>query len=351
MLTPLSQARKAQGRLLQAAVTLGFDATLGSQAEILVQETLTTAAIEGENLDRDAVRSSVARRLGLPTAGFPTSNRNIEGLVDVLQDASNNYEKPMTLKRLHSWQAALFPTGYSGFHKIKTGGWRGPEPMRVVSGGIGKEHVHFEAPPARLLAKEMDHFLQWWDHDSRPLDGLLRAGVAHLYFVTLHPYEDGNGRIARVLTDMALAQDEKMNQRFYSLSARIMAERRQYYDALETSQKGSLDISPWLEWFLGCFFRALQDSEKVISKTLDITRFWHAHAQTALNVRQRKVVGKLLEAGPQGFEGGLTTRKYIAMTKTSRASAFREISDLVEKGILISQKGRGRSTAYEIKWP
>ncbi len=351
LLGPLSQARKAQGRLIQIVTALGISAAKNSHAEILTEEAITTAAIEGETLSRLAVRSSVARRLGLPTAGLPATDRNIEGLVDVLQDATSNHAKPLTVARLKSWQAALFPTGYSGLYKIRVGQWRGEKPMQVVSGPMGNEQIHFEAPPSKRLPREMDRFINWWNRQSSLLDGLIRAGVAHFYFVTLHPFEDGNGRLARALTDMALAQDEKLSQRFYSLSARIIKERNQYYDVLESCQKGDLDITAWLEWFLGCFSRALSDSEILIERTLKKAQFWHQFAEINLNVRQRKVVNKLLEMGPDGFEGGLNTRKYTSMTKSSRATAFREISDLVEKGILTPLEGRGRNVAYQLIWP
>jgi Fic family protein len=341
LLKPLSQARMSQGQLHQAVSSLGFDEALNSEATILIEETLTTAAIEGEKLDKEAIRSSVARRLGLPTAGFPNPDRNIEGLVDILQDALKSHDQPLTLKKMKTWQAALFPTGYSGLYKVRTGNFRGDNPMRVVSGPIGREKIHFEAPPSIKLSKEMKQFVQWWNKGSRHMDGLLRAGVAHLYFVTVHPFEDGNGRIARALTDMALAQDEKLFRRHTSMSARIMIERKSYYEILE------LDITPWLVWFLQTFNSALMDSMKLISEVLDKAHFWKLHTNTDINGRQRKVINNIWEIGLDQFKGNLTTRQYSGMTKTSRATAFRELSDLVEKGIL-QQIGSGRSVSYKI---
>lgn len=347
LLELISQARLAQGALMQAIRTLGFGSKQDSEALILTEEAITTAAIEGEHFDRRAVRSSVARRLGLPTAGFVSPNRTIEGLIDVLQDATHHYQKPLTAKRLKSWQAALFPTGYSGLYKIRTGLFRGHHPMRVVSGSFGREKIHFEAPPYGRLQQEISQFIKWWNGESLKIDGLLRAGVAHFYFVTIHPFEDGNGRIARALTDMALAQDEKSGERFYSLSSRINMERNNYYQALEESQKGSLDITLWLRWFLGCYYRAIQDSQKLISHVLAKSHFWQAHAEFSLNSRQKKVINKLLDVGPTGFIGGISTRRYTSMAKVSRVTAFRELTDLVKKGILVSTGG-GRSVAYRL---
>lgn len=348
LLGPLGRARMDLGSLIQQVNSLGFDLDKESQAEILTEETVKTAAIEGDVLERNSVRSSVAKRLGLPTAGLPPSNRSIEGLVDVLHEATRRFDQPLTAKRLKSWHAALFPTGFSGFHKIRAGKWRGPDPMRVVSGPIGRERVHFEAPSQDRLPEEMNRYIRWWNSESRAIDGLLRAGIAHFYFITIHPFEDGNGRLARALTDMALAQDDKLRQRFYSFSARIMTERAMYYDVLEKCQKGSLDVTLWLDWFLECFLRALKDSRLLISKSLHKARFWQKQAGVDLNARQKKVLNKLLDAGPGGFEGGMTTRKYVSITSASRATAFREISDLFEKGLLRALKGRGRSTAYEL---
>jgi len=350
LVQPLGRARLCQGRLLSRVDALGLKFSKEARAEILIEEVVKTAAIEGQDLHRDSVRSSVARRLGLPTAGLPTTERAIDGLVDVMLDATANYNEPLTPERLMGWQAALFPTGYSGLRKIRAGQWRGPELMQVVSGPIGKEKVHFEALPADRIDREIRDFIQWWEKESKNTEGLLRAAIAHFWFVTIHPFEDGNGRIARAITDMALAQDEKLSSRFYSLSIRIMAERDEYYRVLERCQKGDGNITDWLLWFLECFERALEHSERLIAKVLAKARFWQQHGQTILNKRQLKVINRLLDAGPGGFEGGLTTRKYVAMAKVSRATAFREISDLVAKQILKQNPGKGRSVSYDLIW-
>ena len=348
LVQPLGRARLCQGRLLSRVDALGLKFSKEARAEILIEEAVKTAAIEGQDLHRDSVRSSVARRLGLPTAGLPTTERAIDGLVDVMLDATANYNEPLTPERLMGWQAALFPTAYSGLRKIRAGQWRGPELMQVVSGPIGKEKVHFEALPADRVDREIRDFIQWWEKESKNTEGLLRAAIAHFWFVTIHPFEDGNGRIARAITDMALAQDEKLSSRFYSLSTRIMAERDEYYRVLERCQKGDGNITDWLLWFLECFERALEHSERLIAKVLAKARFWQQHGQTTLNKRQLKVINRLLDAGPGGFEGGLTTRKYVAMAKVSRATAFREISDLVAKQILKQNPGGGRSVSYDL---
>jgi Fic family protein len=288
LLSPLSQVRLAQGILLQKMAGIGVELAKESESRVLTAETIKTAAIEGERLDPASVRSSVARRLGLSTAGLPRSARSVDGLVDVLLDATQQYKIPLTAKRLKGWQAALFPTGYSGFHKIRVGQWRGREPMRVVSGPVGHERVHFEAPPQDRLSREMARFLKWWNQESVTLDGLLRAGVGHLYFVTIHPFEDGNGRVARALTDMALAQDEKTGQRCYSISTAIMENRQSYYDVLERSSKGSLDITHWLLWFLTTLKNAIKNSDDLLITILSKARFWQENANIDLIPRQRK---------------------------------------------------------------
>ena len=350
LVQPLGRTRLCQGRLLSKVDTLGLKFSGEARAEILIEETVKTAAIEGQTLPRDSVRSSVARRLGLPTAGLPAGDRATDGLVDVLLDATANYDKPLTKKRMMAWQAALFPTGYSGLCKIRTGRWRGPEPMQVISGPVGREKIHFEAPPADRLDSEIRDFIRWWEKGSKNTEGLLRSAIAHFRFITIHPFEDGNGRIARALTDMALAQDEKFGPRFYSLSTRIMSERDEYYQVLERCQKGDGNITEWLVWFLECFERAIEHSETLISIVLAKARFWQQHRQTTLNNRQLKVVNRLLDAGPGGFEGGLTTRKYVPLAKVSRATAYREISDLVAKQVLQQNPGKGRSASYDLLW-
>ena len=303
ILNPLSYCRLAQGKLLGKVVELGLGQDSQIHAEILAEETIKTSAIEGEKLEVDSVRSSVARKLGLPSAGLPV-NRNVDGIVAVVLDAAENHDELLTNERLWSWQAGLFPTGYSGLHKIRVGAWRGDAPMRVVSGPVGREEVHFMAPPVEMLDEEMARFLSWWDSSKGCMEGLVRAAVAHFWFVTIHPFEDGNGRIARALTDMALAQDDGQSQRYYSLSSQIMEERDSYYDVLELCQKGDGDITPWLLWFLGCFSRAISRSESILSVVIFKANFWRQHAQSSLNERQCKVINKLLDAGPGGFEGG-----------------------------------------------
>jgi len=351
LLSPLGHARLLQGNLLGRVKRLGFQLGEEAQADILTEEAIKTAAIEGERLNPQMVRSSVARHLGLREAGLIPATRSVDGLVEVILDATQKYGKALSADRLKGWHAALFPSGYSGLHKIRVGQWRGKEPMQVVSGPMGKERIHFEAPPGETVEAEMRQFLRWWELSRKDTDGILRAGLAHLYFVIIHPFEDGNGRIARALTDMALAQDEKLQVRYYSLSSQIMEERRGYYDILEKCTKSdSVDVTKWLVWFLECFERAIRRSDKIIGNVLAKAEFWQQHAQISLNERQKKVLERVLNAGPGGFEGGLTTRKYVSIAKVSRATAFREISDLLEKKILHQLPGKGRSVHYDLVW-
>jgi len=346
LLRPLGKSRQLQGRLLGEADYIGLE----MKAEVLTEEAFTTAAIEGEQLDRNSVRSSVARRLGLPTAGLPPAERQVDGLVEMLVDATVRHEEKLTPKRLKGWHAALFPTGYSGMNKILVADWRkGSEPMQVVSGPLGKERVYYEAPPAVLLKREINQFLKWW-HSSSEFDGLVRAAMAHFWFVSIHPFEDGNGRIARAITDMALAQDEQKDFRMYSMSAQINADRDEYYDILEKTQKSDGEITDWLLWFLQCFNRAIQRSEDEVKDALLKVKFWQQWATVVFSERQKKVVNRLLDAGPGGFEGGLTNRKYKGMTKVSRETAKRDISDLVEKRVLIKNPGGGRNVSYSLLW-
>ena len=322
---------------------------LQDQGEILVQEALTTSAIEGEFLDSASIRSSVARRLGLPQAGLPDISRHSDGLVEVLIDATIRYQEPLTEGRLFGWHAALFPTGYSGMHKIKVGAWRTlSSPMEVISGPMGKEKVHFEAPPSSQVIKEMNQFLAWWESPDQEISGILRAGIAHFWFVTIHPFEDGNGRITRAITDMALAQDEKSGKRLYSLSSQILADKKRYYEVLEKTQKGSGDITEWLLWFLTLFVQSIQHSHKLIEKSILIGKFYLFHAATALNERQRKVLIKLLDALHDEFEGGMNNKKYCHITKTSTETSKRDLKDLVEKSVLLQNEGGGRSTSYRL---
>lgn len=346
----LSKVRFCQGVLLGRMKEFGFDVSEEARAEILTNEAVKTSAVEGTVLNLDSVRSSVARRLGLPSAGFSVPDRYADGIIEVLLDATSRYDLPLTAERLCGWQAALFPTGFSGLHRINVGKWRGKEPMTVVSGPTGHEKIHFEAPPYGKIGHEIKQFLKWWSKSNGAMDGLIRAGIAHLYFVTIHPFEDGNGRIARAITDMAVAQDERLGKRFYSLSSQIMAERNRYYDILELSQKGGLDITDWLVWFLQCTERAINNTEKIISKVLAKANFWKRHTNVEINNRQRKIINLLLDAGPGGFVGGLTTRKYVSIAKTSRVTAYREIVDLLSKGLIRQNEGKGRNANYDINW-
>ncbi|MBI4829236.1 MAG: Fic family protein [Nitrospinae bacterium] len=347
LMPALSQCRKRQGTLLGAMSAMGLELATEARSEILVTEAIQTSLIEGAPLNLAAVRSSVANRLGLVYAGVPFTDRRADGLVELLLDGTARFDEKLSVSRLNRWHAALFPSGYSGLHKITAGKYR-PGEINVLSGPVGKEKVHFSAPPPRRVPGEMKRFLRWWHVSRENLDGLLRAGVAHFYFVTIHPYEDGNGRLARALTDVALAQDERRPERFYSMSAQIASERNAYYETLERAQKSSLDITSWLRWFLECLERAIDHSENVMGGVFYKARFWAKFNSAPLSAHQRKVIVKLLDAGPDGFEGGLTTRKFVSMAKVSRATAYREITDLVDKGILVHRPGGGRSVSYTL---
>ena len=344
----LAQARLAQGKLHGVAQILNSDLSSEALASILIQDGITTSAIEGERLHVDAVRSSVANQLGLPNVGLPKPDRAIDGLVEVLLDATQKHNHPLSLQRLCNWHGALFPTGYSGLREIRVGQMRGAEPMRVVSGRIGHETVHFEAPPYEQIDTEMSRFIDWFNSDdSQTLDGLIRAGVAHLWFITIHPFEDGNGRIARAITDMALAQDERLTMRLFSLSAQILAVREAYYDILESTQKGEMDITAWLKWFLTQIQNAVELAQLTVANTLNKAKFWMTHQTKPLNERQRKALNRMLDA-KDGFEGGMNTRKYMNLTKTSRATAYRELAQMVEWGCLQANEKGGRSSGYLI---
>ncbi len=350
VLKALTRLRVLQGKLLGRIASLDIKLKTEAQGAVLVEEAIRTAEIEGQKLNREAVRSSVAVRLGLPH-GVGIHDRNVDGLVDVLLDAVRFYNKPLTLKRLNSWQAALFPSGYSGLKKITVGKLRGLEPMRVVSGPIGREKIHFEAIPKKRLAKEMHLFLKWWNSSLSEVDGILRAAAVHLRLVTIHPYEDGNGRLARALTDMALAQDEKIKIRFYSFSSEIMRRRNEYYKILEDVQHCQADAIQWFLWFIETLTSAIERSREIISNVFIQSQFWNQHAQTQLSEHQKKVLNRILEAGPGKFIGGLTTRKYVGIAGVSRATAFREITDLLNKKILHQLPGKGRSVHYDLIWP
>ncbi|GAA4336265.1 Fic family protein [Variovorax defluvii] len=319
-----------------------------STLRVLTDEVLKTSEIEGERLDPETVRSSIARRLGLDIGALAPADRHVDGVVDMVLDATSTHAQPLTRERLFGWHAALFPTGYSGPSPIRTGAWRDDAtgPMQVVSGPVGRRKVHFEAPPASRLELEMTRFLEWFEL-SRDGDLLVHAGLAHLWFVTLHPFDDGNGRIARAVGDMALARAEGSSQRFFSLSAQIQRERKDYYDMLERTQKGSMDVTPWLAWFLGCLLRAVEGAEAGLSTVLAKSRLWQRLAGTPLNERQIKLINRLLD----GFEGKLTSSKWAAIAKCSADTALRDISDLVARGVLKKSESGGRSTSYELVLP
>ena len=350
VLKPLGELRLIQGKLLGRVAELNIGLDVDAQASILVEETIRTAQIEGQTFNREAVRSSVAIKLGFP-AGVGAPDRHIDGLVDVLLDAVRFYDKPLTQARLNGWQASLFPTGYSGLRKIRVGRMRGNEPMQIVSGPLGKEKIHYEALPRERLDEEMRFFLKWWQTSADQMDGVLRAAQAHLHFLTIHPYEDGNGRLARAMTDMALSQDEKIKVRYYSVSSEIVRRRNTYYQVLEDVQNCRVDLTAWYLWFIQCIHSSIEQSWDMIANILLRHDFWNKHAQTLITDRQKKVINRILEAGPDNFEGGLTTRKYVNIAGVSRATAFREITDLTAKNILRRLPGSGRNARYDLIWP
>jgi Fic family protein len=341
----LSEARNLQGRLQGKMEALGFELRNEALLDTLTQDVLKTSEIEGELLNHDQVRSSIARKLGMDIASSVQSDRNIDGLVEMMLDATQNCFKPLTKSRLFDWHAALFPSGRSGMYKIIAGNWRKDTsgPMQVVSGPMGKEKVHFEAPHSDLIEKEMNAFLKWFSTNNQ-IDLVVKAAVAHLWFVTIHPFDDGNGRIARALADMLLAQSDKSNQRFYSMSAQIRIERKQYYDILEKTQQGDLNITNWILWFLKCLIHALHSTDAVLGKVIFKGIFWQIHAKTIFNERQKNMINKLLD----GFDGKLTSSKWAKIAKCSKDSAIRDINDLIDKKILRKEEAGGRSTNYEL---
>jgi Fic family protein len=346
----LASVRHRQGRLMGRMEALGFDLRAEAVLTVLTEDVLKTSEIEGELLDRSQVRSSIARRLGMDIGALVPADRHVEGVVEMLLDATQQYSEPLTDERLFAWHAALFPTGRSGMNKITVGAWRDASagPMQVVSGPMGREHVHFEAPHAERLQAEMQSFLRWFGSDTdpsaAPLDAVLKAALAHLWFITIHPFDDGNGRIARAIADMALAQSEKSSQRFYSMSAQIREEHDAYYKVLEFTQKGDLDITAWLTWFLACLDRAIEGAEDTLAGVIHKARFWEAIKDKPLNGRQRKVITKMLE----GLEGNLTSSKWAKLTNASPDTALRDITDLVERGVLVKDAAGGRSTSYSL---
>ncbi|KYG65976.1 hypothetical protein AZI86_02600 [Bdellovibrio bacteriovorus] len=339
----LSEARKLQGQLIAQADLL----RLKDQASLMAEEALNTSAIEGEKLDIQSLRSSIAKRLHLNSKKTQTiHSEQTDGIVEVLIDATSNYDKNLSLDRINKWHLELL--GHSkNFKELEIGSIRtSNEPMQVISGSFEKAIIHFEAPPAMLLSKELKTFIEWW-HQDQKIDGILRAGIAHLWFVTIHPYDDGNGRISRALTEMALAQDEKTGRRLYSISTQILKERSQYYKILEQTQKSDMDITRWLQWFLEILIKAFTQSQSLIKKSHYLSMFWHKAETEALNERQRKVLKKMLESEPEGFLGGMTNKKYVSITGTSRESAKRDLSELESKGLL-NLEGKGRSVRYHL---
>lgn len=342
----LASVRHEQGRLIGHMGALGFDVRQEAVLQTLTVETINTSEIEGEHLDEEQVRSSVARRLGMDIGALKPADRRVDSLVEMLLDATRHYDQPLTRERLFGWHAALFPTGRSGMTRITTGDWRDDRtgPMQVISGPVGRERVHFQAPTASRVEGDMRVFMDWFNAGS-DIDPVLKAAQAHLWFVTIHPFDDGNGRIARAITDLAMARSERSPQRFYSMSAQIQREREVYYDTLEKTQKESMDITLWIEWFLACIGRAVESAGTTLAAVLGKARFWEAIRGTAINERQRLVLNRLLD----GFDGKLTTSKYAKLTKSSPDTALRDISFLVDRGILVINPGGGRSTSYSLR--
>ena len=342
---PLAQVHRAQGQLSGRMAELGMAQREQATLQVLTQEVIKTSEIEGERLSLDAVRSSIARRLGLDIGALAASDRHVDGVVDVVLDATHNFDQPLTDTRLFGWHAALFPTGYSGRVRINVAAWRldASGPMEVVSGAVGCEKVHFTAPPASTLPAQTDAFLTWFE--AAPVgDALIKAGLAHLWLVTLHPFDDGNGRISRAVGDMALARAENTRHRFYSFSAQIQRERKDYYDQLDATQKGQLDVTPWLGWFLGCLLRAVQGADALLAGVLDKAWFWQRWAGTPMSERQTTVLNRVLD----GFEGKLSNAKWAVLGKCSADTALRDINDLLARGVLRKLEGGGRNTGYEL---
>ena len=345
LLQRLAALRHRQGRLIGRMEAMGFRLREEAELRTLTLEVLKSSEIEGEVLDKEQVRSSIARRLGMDIGALSPADRNVEGVVEMMLDAMRNYDKPLIKERLFGWHASLFPTGYSGLKKIKVGAWRDDAegPMHVVSGPIGHERVHFEALPSNRLEREMTVFIDWFNDDDGT-DLVLRACIAHLWFVTIHPFEDGNGRIARAIADMTLARSERSPQRFYSISAQIRQERDAYYGGLEETQKGTLDITARLGWFLECLDRAFGEAERTLASVFRKARFWESYSGASFNDRQRSILNKLLD----GIEGKLTTSKWAKLAKCSQDTAWRDILDLVDRGILTKDQAGGRSTSYSL---
>ncbi len=341
----LSLVHQSLGHLMGRMRDQGMGAQDQATLAALTSDVLKTSEIEGEHLDADTVRSSIARRLGVDVGALKPADRHVDGVVEMILDATGSHATPLTAERLAAWHAALFPTGQSGLTPIRVGAWRDDAngPMQVVSGPMHRRRVHYEAPPAHRLPAEMADFLIWYE-THQELDPVVKAGLAHLWFVTIHPFEDGNGRMARAIGDMALARADQSKQRFYSLSAQIQKERKDYYVLLEKTQKGNLDATEWLTWFLSCLLRAIQEADQALSAVLAKANFWRLWAGTPFNERQIKVINRILD----GFEGQLTNKKWAAIGKCSSDTALRDINDLMARGVLRRTQAAGRSTSYEL---
>lgn len=341
----LAEVRHRQGMLIGHIGALGFRVRQEAVLQTLTSDVLKSSEIEGEKLDAEQVRSSIARRLGMDAGTLDPVDRNVEGVVETTLDATRRYDQPLTADRLFAWHAALFPTGRSGMRKIMAGTWRDDSagPMRVVSGPTGRERVHFEAPAAARVDREMRPFLKWFNAGS-DIDPVMKAGLAHLWFVSIHPFDDGNGRIARAVADMALARSENSPQRFYSMSTQIRRERNAYYEILDRTQRANMDVTPWMAWFLDCLGRAIDGAQTILGAVLAKAQFWERIRGVAMNDRQRLILNKLLD----GFEGKLTTSKYAKLTKSSQDTALRDIAEMVENGILVRSSEGGRSTSYSL---
>jgi len=341
----LGRVRNLQGKIYGRMESLGFELKGEASLNTLTTDVLKSSEIEGEILNTDEVRSSIARHLRMDIQGLIPSDRNTDGVVEMMLDATQNFNNPLDSDRLFAWHSSLFPRGRSGMYKIKIGDWRKDTtgPMQVVSGAMGKEKVHFQAPDSTTIPKEMDAFMSWINSEQG-IDPVIKAGVAHLWFITIHPFDDGNGRIGRAISDMLLARSDESVQRYYSMSAQIRIERNDYYSILENTQKGSLDITKWLLWFLNCLLDALESAEGTLSNVILKDEFWRKHIDISLNSRQKKILNKLLDS----FDGKLTTSKWAKICKTSTDTALRDIQDLLGKDILMKEEGGGRSTSYKL---